>query len=132
MHSLPPSPSTAEMESAGHDAAALGDLSAPHAPEREQTRLLGGDPDPATLDAQWVLRRLMREATDVGTRTRQTSRVGALKLLGEYLGLWTGEAGQTKPGDPIEALTPEERRARIAELVKRAEKAGFRVVEGGR
>ena len=77
------------------------------------------DVDLSTIDADWVMRRLVKEATDFGTRTRQSSRVKALELIGSTLGLFDKT---DEEDDPIKRrameMTPAERRERIQQLAR--------------
>lgn len=77
------------------------------------------DVDLREIDADWVMRRLVKEATDFGARTRQSSRVKALELIGSALGVFDKPEEDLDP-DKRRALTmtPAERRARIAELAR--------------
>lgn len=73
------------------------------------------------IDAAWVLARLVKEATDFGTRTRQSSRVKALELIGKSLGMFEFEPGddpETEAQKRIRALTPDARRERILKLMQ--------------
>lgn len=97
----------------------LGDLSSEHTDDHAAEELRGKPSaiDTAAIDQTWVLQRLVAEANDFGTRTRQSSRVKALELLGKHLAMFT-EVVEVK--DPVrEALAeldPWERRKRIIEL----------------
>ena len=93
-----------------------GDLESPHAHEDTVKPYYGKLPEPAELTREWVVARLMREATDYGTRTRQTGRVAALKLLGDAVNLFGTNEEQNGGKDSIreqfDAMPPEERRRR--------------------
>lgn len=92
-----------------------------HAPEESIKSLHDPRWKPEELTPEWVIVRLMREATDHGARTRQTSRVAALKVLAEIQGL----TDKKEPGDQkslvqraMEELPPEERRELIRRRLK--------------
>ena len=70
------------------------------------------------ITTDWVLKRLVREATDFGTRTRQTGRIKALELIGEHLGMWgeIPEGENERDLKRIRELPRAERLARIKEL----------------
>lgn len=102
-------------------------LGLPHAPEDAATKTSGAVPWSADdLTADWVVERLMREATDYGSRTRQTSRVAALRTLAEVLGVV--EEGLPNKGDSklarAAALSKEDRLKMIRE---KALKLGLKV-----
>ncbi len=109
-------------------AEALADLEMPHAKETATRPFVGALPNPADLNPDWVIARLMREACDHGTRSRQSGRVAALKLLGEYLDLGK-VANPESEGDVMRkamaALPPEQRQAKIAQLFARLKQAGI-------
>jgi len=92
-----------------------------HAPEDAIKPLHNPQWKPEDLTPEWVITRLMREATDHGSRTRQTSRVSALKTLAEIQGM----LDKKEPGDDkslvqraLEELPPEERRELIRAKLK--------------
>lgn len=87
-----------------------------HAPEESIVPLHDPRWKAEQLTPDWVIERLMREATDHGKRTRQSSRVAALKTLAEVQGMMD----KRDPGEEksmvqraMEELPPEERRALI-------------------
>lgn len=98
----------------------IGMLDDEHTEEDAPESLRGrpADVDLAAIDKDWVLRRLVKEANDFGTRTRQTARLKALEMIGNHLGMF--ERGEDPGGTDSEraahALTPEERRQKIREL----------------
>lgn len=98
----------------------LGTLDDSHTEEEAPEHLRGrpDDVDLSVVDKDWVLRRLVKEAGDYGTRTRQTARLKALELIGDHLGMFTKEEGEdeTEEQKRVQRLTPEERRAKIREL----------------
>ena len=68
----------------------------------------------------WVLQRLHKEATDFGARTRQSSRVKALELIGKHLAMFTEVVEHRDPvREALKGLTPLERKERILELALR-------------
>lgn len=73
------------------------------------------------ITTDWVLKRLVREATDFGSRTRQTGRIKALELIGEYHGMWgeIPEGENERDLKRIRELPRAERLARIRELAKK-------------
>lgn len=97
-----------------------------HAPESAALLLLGTDPSIADLNPEWVVKRLMRESIDYGSRTRQSSRVAALSKLAEIMQL-TGE-GLPKVEDPVERATrmdPDVRRKAIVAKAREMMKLGL-------
>lgn len=97
-----------------------GDLESPHAHEETVKPYFGKLPEPAELSREWVLARLMREATDYGTRTRQTGRVAALKLLGDAMNLFGTNEDPNAGKDPIRdefANMPREERLRRVKIL---------------
>ena len=89
-----------------------------HAPEEAIRPLHDPKWKADQLTPDWVIERLMREATDHGSRTRQTSRVSALRTLAEVQGMMDKkEPGEEKSlvQRALEELPPEERR----ELIRR-------------
>jgi hypothetical protein len=105
-----------------------GTLQDPHSPESNAVELLGRDADPDVLDARWVVTRLMREATDYGTRSRQTARVAALGMLAKATGLLDEgglDAGKETPLQRALEMPAEERRAMIRNRVLALQKAGL-------
>ncbi len=103
----------------------LARLELPHAPEGPANRLIGRLPDVADLNPEWIIKRLMVEATDRGTRTRQSSRVKALETLAKITRLI--DDGVPKEPDAEErakALDPETRRKVIAAKIKQLVEAG--------
>lgn len=97
----------------------LGGLSDEHSDERAAFELRGR-PDAVNVEAmtqQWVLQRLHKEATDFGARTRQSSRVKALELIGKHLAMFTEVVEHRDPvRDALKDLDPWERRKRILDL----------------
>ena len=100
----------------------LGAITDPHTDESAADDLRG---KPETVDTEaitkeWVLQRLLKEATDFGTRTRQSSRVKALELLGKHLAMFT-EVVETKDPvrDALKDLDPWERKKRILDMAAR-------------
>jgi len=112
----------------GGGAGTLGDA---HAPEREAVVLLGKDPQLEELDPEWIITRLMREATDYGTRSRQTARVASLTTLAKITGLLGEEDGLAKHKDtrtPLQRaidMPAEERRQMIVDRVRKLQAAGL-------
>lgn len=106
-------------------------LGMPHAPESAALKTTGEkDWKIEDLTAEWVVKRLMRESTDYGSRTRQTSRVAALRTLAEILGV-VDEGMPNKGGEALRKaseLSKEERLALIREKVK---KLGMKVEANG-
>lgn len=96
-----------------------GDINSPHAPEDAAHPYLGRLPRVDELTPDWIIQRLMVEATDRGTRTRQSSRVKALEALAKITGLI--DEGVPKEPDAEERakqLDPMVRRQLIAAKVK--------------
>lgn len=114
-----PSEEAKEGEYIRYAAPTLGDLDSPHSDENAPEELRGkaSEVDVAAIDEAWVLQRLVKEANDFGSRTRQSSRVKALELIGKSLAMFT-EVIETR--DPVKEalrnLDPIERRARMLEL----------------
>lgn len=75
------------------------------------------------IDEAWVLRRLVAEATDFGTRTRQSGRLKALELIGKTMGMFD-EAPAENPADVdrqrARELPQAERLARMQKLLAQA------------
>jgi len=96
--------------------------------QSESVEPLLGKPSLADqLSPEWVVGRLMREATDFGTRSRQTARVSALKTLADVLGMTDKrEPGEEKSAvqRALEELPPEERRDLIRQKLA---KLGYEV-----
>jgi hypothetical protein len=109
----------------------LGSLDDAHAPEREAGVLLGRDPKLEELTPEWIITRLMREATDYGTRSRQTARVSSLSTLARITGLLGEEDGLAKHQDqrtPLQRaidMPAEDRRQMIVERVRKLHAAGL-------
>lgn len=84
---------------------------------------LRGDPKQVIVEDMtpaWVLQRLHKEATDMGARTRQSSRVKALELIGKHLAMFTEVVEHRDPvREALKDLDPWERRKRILELAAR-------------
>lgn len=76
------------------------------------------------ITTEWVLKRLVREATDFGTRTRQTGRIKALELIGEHLGMWdkVPEGDEDENTRRVRELPRAERLSRIRELAAKMAK----------
>lgn len=110
------------------EAGGPGLLDDAHAPEARAQELLGKDPQLDELSAEWVITRLMREATDYGKRSRQTARVAALGMLAKATGLLGEENNPLRqPEDAVQKaleMTPEERRRLIAERVRQLVERG--------
>lgn len=105
----------------------FGQITDHHAPEKAVEPLLGKPTLADQLSPEWVIGRLMREATDFGTRSRQTARVSALKTLADVLGMTEKkEPGEEKSAvqRALEELPPEERRDLIRQKL---EKLGYQV-----
>lgn len=100
----------------------LGGLSDEHSDERAAFEQRGR-PDAVDVEAMtqaWVLQRLHKEATDFGARTRQSSRVKALELIGKHLAMFTEVVEHRDPvREALKGLTPLERKERILELALR-------------
>lgn len=100
----------------------LGGLSDPHTDESPANELRG-KADAVNVEQitkEWVLARLLKEATDFGSRTRQSSRVKALELLGKSLSMFTEVVEHKDPvREALKDLEPWERRKRILELASR-------------
>ena len=97
----------------------LGDLSSEHTDERAAFEQRGRPDavDVEAIDTRWVLQRLHKEATDFGARTRQSSRVKALELLGKHLAMFTEVVEMKDPvRDALKDLDPWERKKRILDL----------------
>lgn len=105
-----------------------GTLEDEHAPEREALRTFGDLPDPKGLSREWIVARLMKEATDHGTRTRQSARVTALKILAEVIGATDPDAMKGNQS-PFAGLSKEQKVARIRMLVKKLNIDGVKVSE---
>ena len=122
MKQFPPSDDT-PREGDLLPARGFGTLNDHHAPEREAEVLLGKGPRMADLTPEWIIERLMREATDYGSRTRQSARVAALKTLAEISQLTEAGVQRDDPVEKAMSLPPEERRRLIVQktrdLVKR-------------
>lgn len=73
------------------------------------------------VNEEWVLRRLVAEATDFGTRTRQSSRLKALELIGTHFGMFgadKGEGEDVPEMQKIRNLPRAQRLERIAQLMQ--------------
>lgn len=98
-----------------------GQVDDAHAPESAIAPLHEPRWKAEDLTPEWVIRRLMREATDHGTRSRQTGRIAALGMLAKIQGML-----DEKPVDDsksavqraLEELTPEQRRALIIQRLR--------------
>lgn len=102
-----------------------GNLEDPHAPEESATALLGKDPEPEELTPEWVIVRLMREASDYGKRSRQTARVGALGMLAKMQGLMDeGGLGNSKE-TPLQRALAMPKAERDALIRKRLRELGM-------
>lgn len=92
-----------------------------HAPmsAAEKQRGRAADIDPAMVDRNWIIRQLVAEATDVGKRTRQSSRVAALKTLAEVIGATAPPpASAAQPDDPLADVDPWERKRALLERAR--------------
>lgn len=110
----------------------FGTLEDPHAHEQNAVELLGRDATPEDLTPDWVLQRLMREATDYGKRSRQTARVAALGMLAKTMGMLDGPEPGADDKTPLQRaldMPPEERRRLIAQRVNHLLKAGAVTIE---
>lgn len=100
----------------------LGGLADPHTDESAADPLRG-KADAVNVEemtTEWVLARLYKEATDFGARTRQSSRVKALELIGKHLAMFTEVVEHKDPvREALKDLEPWERRKRILELASR-------------
>lgn len=105
------------------------DLESPHTDEGPAATFRGDASavDVEVITPQWVLQRLHKEATDFGTRTRQSSRVKALELLGKHLAMFTEVVEVKDPvREALKDLDPWERKKRILEIASRMiEDPGF-------
>lgn len=100
-------------------------LELPHASEEPAQKLIGQEWTLDDLTPEWIIKRAMREATDYGSRTRQSSRVAALNLLAEITQIKA--QGLPAPDNLKRAmeLPPEERRRLIIEKARQLAKAGL-------
>jgi hypothetical protein len=118
---LPPPDGAREGEFLGAGVVGFGDVDSPHAHEDKTREFYGNLPQPEALTREWVLARLMREATDYGTRTRQTGRVAALKLLGDAMGMFAqAQEADSSSKDTVReefAAMPREERMRRVKLL---------------
>lgn len=112
----------------------LGDLDDAHtdgrAPDELRGRLDGIDTADITVD--WVLRRLVAEANDFGTRTRQSGRLKALEMIGNHLSMFDRKDGDDGEGDDdiSKMMTREERITRAQVLLEKAQRAGVLKKDG--
>lgn len=119
---LPPPEDAREGEYIRAGSIGLGTLETEHSDERAAVEQRG---DPATVNVEemttaWVLQRLHKEATDFGARTRQSSRVKALELIGKHLAMFTEVVEHRDPvREALKDLSPWERKKRILELASR-------------
>lgn len=100
----------------------LGGLADPHTDESAANEMRGKADavDVDVMTREWVLARLYKEATDFGARTRQSSRVKALELIGKNLAMFTEVVEHKDPvREALKDLEPWERRKRILELAAR-------------
>lgn len=114
--------SAKEGEYIRYAAPTLGDLDSPHSDEDAPEALRGkaSEVDVEAIDEAWVLRRLVKEATDFGSRTRQSSRVKALELIGKSMAMFAEVVEQRDPvREALKNLDPIERKTRILELAAR-------------
>ena len=123
----PPSGDQSEAKECDHipRGEGYGDVKDPHTSGIAADMLRGrvDEVNLAEIDAEWVLRRLVKEATDFGTRTRQSSRVKALELIGTYHGMWDPDSGpdeSEKDRQRVRDLPRQDRLARIEQLMKQA------------
>lgn len=116
---IPPDPEPLDGKVHNEGELGAGDLNSPHSDEYA-AKDLRGDADAVNLDGvdeRWVLKRLVKEATDFGARTRQSSRVVALKLIGEHFAMFTKVIENRDPvREALKDLTPWERKERIIAL----------------
>lgn len=120
----PPQPDPPPLEGEWIKNQSVGDggLGDAHTDEIAATQLRGSadDIDIASITQEWVLKRLVKEATDFGARTRQSSRVGALKLIGETFAMFAKVVQNEPPVDAaLRGMPPWQRRQRILELAMR-------------
>lgn len=97
----------------------FGDLASDHTDEHAPDDMRGKADavDVTAVTPAWVIQRLYKEATDFGTRTRQSSRVKALELLGKNLSMFTEVVEHRDPvREALKDLDPWERKQRILEL----------------
>jgi hypothetical protein len=107
-----------------HGSKGEGEIDDAHANESKAQPLYGDMPNPASLDRDWIVQRLMREATDFGTRTRQSARVAALKTLIEVV----NDLDAKKIGrSPFESLTKEQKFNRVKVLLEKLNIEGVKV-----
>lgn len=107
-----------------------GSLDDAHTTEAPAAALRGkaDDINLSEISIDWVLKRLVKEANDYGTRTRQTGRLKALELIGEHLGMWgetDGENEHDQARRKVKDMPAAERRER---LLAQMAKAGLTVV----
>ncbi len=106
-----------------------GQIDDAHAPESAAAPLHDPRWKAEQLSPEWVIARAMREATDHGTRSRQSGRIAALTLLAKIQGML-----DEKPPDDtksavqraLEELTPEQRRSLI---IQRLRERGYDIRE---
>lgn len=111
--------SAKEGEYIRYAAPTLGDLDSPHSDEDapEQLRGKASEVDVSEITKEWVLQRLVKEANDFGSRTRQSSRVKALQLIGESLSMFVEVVEHRDPvREALKGMDPIERKQRILEL----------------
>jgi hypothetical protein len=104
-----------------------GTIQDAHAPESAVAPLHEPRYKADDLTPDWVISRLMREATDHGTRSRQTGRIAALGMLAKIQGMLDDKPEDDKKSAvqrALEDLTPEQRRALI---VQRLRQQGYNV-----
>lgn len=128
--SQPPPSGAAEGEFIAAGSMGLGGLADPHTDESAADPLRG-KADAVNVEEmtqEWVLARLYKEATDFGARTRQSSRVKALELIGKHLAMFTEVVEHKDPvREALRDLDPWERKKRILELAARmAEDPAFK------
>lgn len=102
-----------------------GQLDDAHAPETSATALLGRDPEMEELTPEWVITRLMREASDYGKRSRQTARVGALGMLAKMQGLMDEGGLGSQKETPLQRALAMPKAEREAMIRKRLRELGM-------
>lgn len=102
-----------------------GNLDDAHAPETSATALLGKDPEMEELTPEWVITRLMREASDYGKRSRQTARVGALGMLAKMQGLMDEGGLGSQKETPLQRALAMPKAERDAMIRKRLRELGM-------
>lgn len=120
-HDDRPKPPPRAIEGQFIPSSGSGQIGDAHAPESAIASLHEPRWKAEELTPEWVIRRLMREATDHGTRSRQTGRIAALGMLAKIQGMLDDKpADDTKTAvqRALEELTPEQRAALIAQRLR--------------